>query len=266
MSTTSREARLARHQREWDQIAEQDAYWAVLSEPERKFGNWDPDAFFATGERDVALLMAQAERLGRPVGRASALDFGCGVGRLTRALGERFDTAIGVDISGTMINRARELHADHPSCRFEVNAAPSLPFSEGAFDLVYTRMVLQHLPNQATIERMLGEFMRVLRPDGLLAFQLPSELPAFVRIQPRRRAYLALRRLGVAPARLYWRLGLHPMRMLAIPTPRVLDVLRAAGGRALDVQTQRHPDFGFKDTTYYVVGAADAEPLIGETR
>ncbi|MGZ4277039.1 MAG: class I SAM-dependent methyltransferase [Solirubrobacteraceae bacterium] len=249
-------ARLAELQREWDEIAKQDAYWAICSDPDRKFGAWDRGAFFATGEREIAEVMADADRLGRPVGRQAALDFGCGVGRLTRALADRFTHATGVDISSVMVDQARELNADRPGCHFAINAESGLPgFEDASFDLVYTRAVLQHLPDQTTVERFLAEFVRVLRPDGLLVFQLPSDVSALLRLQPRRRLYLALRRLGLAPGRLYWRLGLHPMRMQAIPTPRVLAVLRAAGADALDVRTVRHPDFGFEDTTYYVAHA-----------
>jgi hypothetical protein len=60
---------------------------------------------FASGEREVAALLAglQSEAL-LPAGQRAALDFGCGVGRLTRALASRFDSVAGV---GTRSQRAR---------------------------------------------------------------------------------------------------------------------------------------------------------------
>ncbi len=37
-----------------------------------------------------------------------ALDFGCGVGRLTQALADYFNEVAGVDVSPTMVNKALE--------------------------------------------------------------------------------------------------------------------------------------------------------------
>jgi hypothetical protein len=51
--------------------------------------------------------------------------------------------------------------------------------------------------------------------------------------------------------------------MQAVPTRRVIDVVGATGGCVLETDTQRHPDFGFEDTTYYVARVADADPTSG---
>jgi hypothetical protein len=67
------------------------------------------------------------------------------------------------------------------------------------------------------------------RPDGLVVFQLPSNLPLAQRIQPRRRLYAALRRLGAGPQRLH-AAGLHPVRMLALPEADVRATVERAGG------------------------------------
>ena len=37
--------------RNWEAFGRDDPLWAVLTEPSRKGGGWDPDEFFATGER-----------------------------------------------------------------------------------------------------------------------------------------------------------------------------------------------------------------------
>ena len=74
---------LAGQRRDWDELAELDPYWAVCTTQGRRFGRWDTDEFFATGEREVAQVLAEAEGLGIPAAHGSALDFGCGLGRLT---------------------------------------------------------------------------------------------------------------------------------------------------------------------------------------
>jgi len=99
---------------DWNALGADDPLWAVLSEPTRKGGRWEPDEFFATGVADVGLLRERAAQLGVALGGARALDFGCGVGRLTRALARRFDEAVGIDVSERMLEHARRLNADAP--------------------------------------------------------------------------------------------------------------------------------------------------------
>lgn len=174
----------------WEEIAREDPFWAVLSFPGQKYGRWDSAQFFATGEAEIAEVMSRAERLSHPRRRDSALDFGCGLGRLTRSLSRRFEWAVGLDISETMVERARALNADFPGCEFRANTWPDLrEFSDRSFDLVYSGRVLQHLPGRSDIERYLAEFLRVVRDDGLVAFQLPHQLPLLARLEPRRNLY-----------------------------------------------------------------------------
>src|SRR5687767_8439812 len=81
---------IERQGREWDELAELDPYWAICTAPDKRFGRWDREEFFATGEREVAEVLATAAELGLPRRHGAALDFGCGLGRLTRALAGRF--------------------------------------------------------------------------------------------------------------------------------------------------------------------------------
>jgi tRNA/tmRNA/rRNA uracil-C5-methylase (TrmA/RlmC/RlmD family) len=69
--------------------------------------------FFDIGIIEVAALMKHVERLGHPHQRERALDFGCGLGRITRALAQHFDESVGVDISEDMVRRAREPTSTH---------------------------------------------------------------------------------------------------------------------------------------------------------
>ena len=107
--------------------------------------------------------------------RERALDFGCGVGRLSRPLAERFRECVALDISEGMVKLARELNEDRPNCRFLVNAAPDLGRLETeSFDLVYSSLVLQHMPSVEVVEAYVSEFLRILRPEGLAVFQALS--------------------------------------------------------------------------------------------
>jgi 2-polyprenyl-3-methyl-5-hydroxy-6-metoxy-1,4-benzoquinol methylase len=88
----------------WELAAQRDPLWAVLSDPAKRGRQWDLRAFFETGAREVSLLLYQLRRLGHSPATGRALDFGCGVGRLTQPLALMFDEAIGVDASPTMID------------------------------------------------------------------------------------------------------------------------------------------------------------------
>jgi SAM-dependent methyltransferase len=224
--------------REWDELAALDPFWAVLSEPEFSGDQGEQlRRFFETGEGEVSGSLDIGRELGLPERFERALDFGCGLGRLTRALGSRFESCVGVDISARMLDAARRLNANVPNCEFWLNADPDLrAFPEASFDLVYSSIVLQHLRSAAEVERFVAEFVRLARPGGLIVFQLPAAISLRYRLQPRRRAYALLRALGVDAAPLY-RHGLNPIRVLALPEARVREVVVAHGGdvrRVLD--------------------------------
>lgn len=88
----------------WEDLATLDPLWAILSDPHRRFGQWDASEFFASGEVEVGRLLQRVAMLGLPANRKRALDFGCGVGRLTRAMSRVFEECYGVDISEGMID------------------------------------------------------------------------------------------------------------------------------------------------------------------
>ena len=240
---------LGKHKRDWDDLSRIDPLWAVLTSREHRHGRWNLEEFFESGAAEIAHVMQHAERLGLPRQKRAALDFGCGVGRLTRALAQHFDRCVGVDIADSMIAKARELHREWPTTHFVLNVSGDLgAFEENSFDLVYSSIVLQHLPSLQLIESYIAEFMRILAPHGLLVFQLPSHIPWKNRIQPRRRVYRLLRLLGASEDYLLNSLELTPMRMNFVPEPRVHHVVGAAGGEVLLVDRGEDRIY----TIYYV--------------
>jgi len=224
--------RLAQSRKHWDDLGRLDPFHAILSKPGTRFGRWDLDEFFATGQREIAELMESAARIGIPKRRNRALDFGCGMGRLTLPLGEYFEECIGVDISDSMIRQAQEL-CKSARCHFLLNDRPTLPFPNEDFDLIYTSIVLQHVPQKALIRGYISEFVRTLRKDGLLVMQIPSHIKLRNRLQPKRRLYEFLRGVGVSESYLYQTLRLTPMLMNFLPEREVFRVVETAGGRML---------------------------------
>ena len=157
----------------WRTLGAHDPLWAILSSPEKRGGRWSTDEFFAAGESEITAMETLFRSLGRPREHRLALDFGCGVGRLSRALASRYAEVIGVDIAASMLDRARQLNAHLPNVRFVENVASRLPLADAAADLVYSVITLHHMPR--VLQRAyIGEFLRVLAPHGLAAFQIAS--------------------------------------------------------------------------------------------
>ena len=161
-------------QRHWDAFGRHDPMWAILTDPARKGGRWTADEFFATGVAEIGGVMADARALGLPAQRRRALDFGCGLGRLTQALAAHADHALGLDVAPSMIDQARVFNRYGARVEYRVQAAP--PFDaipDRSVDLVYTSRVLQHIAPEYS-RRYISELARVLAPGGVLSFDVPS--------------------------------------------------------------------------------------------
>jgi SAM-dependent methyltransferase len=237
LASTGDDRSLHGHRQDWEELAQVDPLWSILSAREGRGGRWQLEAFFASGESEIDEALAAPAAAGRPHRHERALDFGCGVGRVTRALADRFAECYGVDISSRMIELAQDLNADRPSCSFLLNDRADLSqFESGSFDLVYSTLVLQHLPRPSIALGYISEFLRVVRPDGLVFFQIPHRIPWPYRLHLRRRLWLLFRAAGVGEHALHDRLRLTPMRMIAVPEPAVRRAVGAAGGKVEWVQ------------------------------
>ncbi len=159
----------------WERLAQIDPLWAVLSEPDKRGGRWDIDAFLATGVAEIEHQITELRSFGL-ASFGAALDFGCGVGRLSIPLASHFGRVTGVDISPTMVDTARRLAADRDNVSFVVNDRPDLAmFDDQSIDLAYSNIVLQHMtPDLAA--SYIREFFRIVRPGGFVVFQIPSHL------------------------------------------------------------------------------------------
>lgn len=239
----------ARLGRDWDDLAQWDAYGAILFD-RRASVPWSEEEFFRTGAEYWEKVMSSAAQHGRPTRRQSALDYGSGVGRITRQMAGAFETCHGIDVSRSMVERATKLNRDCGNCRFDLLPDDGrLPYEAGHFDLVHCGLVLQHLPDRLIVDA-LNEMFRVAAPDGMVVFQLPHRLPWRRRLQPRRRLYDQLRAAGVPARALLSRLRLQPVRMNAMDEKAVRALVKKSGGTVLEAIESRS-GHGIEDRMYY---------------
>jgi ubiquinone/menaquinone biosynthesis C-methylase UbiE len=128
----------------------------------------------ATGVDLERLLREAGVRGGERV-----LDLGCGPGHTALALAARGCEVIGLDLTEPMLEQARRLAAERGlrTVRFERGDVEALPYPEGAFDRVTSRLSAHHYPDP---QAALCEVARVLRPGGvfLLSDTIAPEDPA----------------------------------------------------------------------------------------
>ena len=159
----------------WEDAARKDPLWAILSHPSKKDRGWSTDEFFATGRREISLLLHHLRALGVEPRMGRALDFGCGVGRLSQALAPAFESVVGVDISPTMLQFAERLNQWPQRVRYVRGADEGLgQFDSASFDFIYSDVVLQHMTGPVALGYV-RDFVRVLAPGGIAVFQLTSE-------------------------------------------------------------------------------------------
>lgn len=154
--------------RDWD---------ARARENPRIYINWPtvPDqeeAFYASGREDYARYVRPfLEKMRFDPRAKTALEIGCGIGRLARCLAEEFGETIGVDVSPEMIARARAANVSR--ARFVAVSGGGLEGVENAsVDFVLSFAVFQHVPDKDAIRGYFQETARVLRPGGIFRLHM----------------------------------------------------------------------------------------------
>src|SRR5438552_3614450 len=109
----------------------------------------DPDAFVGDPARGAEELTSLFGRLGADPRGGTCVEVGCGPGRMTGALAERFDEVVAVDVSPAMLDRARAT-VRAPNVSFQLVPGERLDgLDRGVANVLVCYLVLQHLPNRS---------------------------------------------------------------------------------------------------------------------
>ena len=164
-------APLAQMKEDWNRRALENARWYIntlrLDQSEEEFDGSGREGVEQWIVPEIELLTQRADPK-----RLRFLEIGCGIGRMTRHLAALFGEVHATDVSGEMIDRARQRLADLPNVHlYETSGGDVAPLPDEFFDIAYSIFVFQHVPTQEAIRSTLVDAWRTLRPGGLLRFQ-----------------------------------------------------------------------------------------------
>jgi SAM-dependent methyltransferase len=186
------------------------------------FGETDQGEFYDTGRGDADHLYHALSRSGIEANRfRSCLEYGCGLGRVTRWLAPHFEQVHAYDTSRSHLSEAEQYLRSQGIANVDLNHVESVQdiFKLPKVDVVFSLIVLQHNP-PPIIRLIIAEFLKALNPGGVAFFQVPTY------------------RLG-------YRFGLEEyiandctrqdMEMHVLPQPVIFDIIRREGGQIVEV-------------------------------
>lgn len=243
----------------WTEIGREDPLFGVLTQPGKENNRWEMSEFMQTGRADVQRMLRFAANHEVTIRRAAALDFGCGVGRLTQALCQEFDQVCGVDISTSMLDVARAENRFGARCALhELAADGRIDFPDQSFDFICSLITLQHIrPEYA--KGYLREFARLLAPGGVIVFQVPDSVrrPSWFRRRVMIPLETTLRRFRrKQPPAAEPLMVTRFMEMHCVPEPEVVAVLSACGVDVVAAEPDDAAGAHFISKRYVAVRAA----------
>lgn len=161
--------------KKWRQLAQKNANYYVLS----TFGeNVTEDQFTKSGENDFENLIKSDVFIKEfePLNNKRILEIGCGTGRVTEFMANNFAEVYGVDIADEMVEHSKKRLVGKNNVNLFVTDGLSLPFADDFFDIVFSFIVFQHMPDEETVIKNFKEIARILKKKGLAKIQVRGEV------------------------------------------------------------------------------------------
>lgn len=228
----------------WLRLGEYEPHWSVLSDNKYTQNELadNLDDFYLSGQREAMEIDHILDRNGLKVSKNGiCLEYGCGVGRVTRWLADRYASVYGFDISNSHLKHACEYltKAGHDEVQLiQVDSKEALK-QMPQVDLFYTRIVLQHNP-PPIIELLLSMLLQTLKPGGTGIFQVPTDSLNYKFVVA---PYLeSLKRRGDS----------HGIEVHLLPQARVFELILNAGCLPIEVFEDNCAGPGFISQTFIV--------------
>ncbi len=162
----------------WSKLGKEEVYWSVITDNNFREINFEKNKnkFLEMGEWDVQRIKAALSRSGIAFEKIdTALDFGCGVGRLSISMAQKIKHVTAVDISESHLDAANKLCKELNINNIEFKKIQSLGDIKelGEFDLVFSLIVLQHNPPPIIVE-IIKLLTFCVKPGGHIYIQVPT--------------------------------------------------------------------------------------------
>ena len=186
--------------------------------------------FRQSGRSDVEQILRESQPYLNGADRA--IEIGCGVGRLTLPMAERFAEVIGVDIAPSMIHKLAEYSREAGVPNVRGFLSEEAWWKQGTADLVYSLIVFQHIDREPVIAEYFRRIATCLSPTGVCYAQFDT--------RARTAAYYGLRMLPDALLPTPWRKGIRRVRRRPADLRNLLDSCGLAVVEELRPNTDWH--------------------------
>ena len=160
----------------WEKWGKQNPYFGVLTDNKFRSQNITEESkseLLETGRVHVQRILSMAASQFGEFGRRSALDFGCGVGRLVIPLARHFEHVTAVDVSLGMLETAKQNCSERGIRNVDlVQSDDTLSQVARRFDFIHSYLVFQHTPVPRG-EKIIAQLLRRLNDEGVLALHFP---------------------------------------------------------------------------------------------
>ncbi len=160
---------------DWERFGAEDPYYSVLNTEAYK-KEYLTDALRAqvleTGETSTQTFLNFAQQHFNDMGMERALEFGCGVGRMSIALARRFQHICALDISPSMLIEAQANSQLLGVTNIEFALSDdNLSRAAGKFDFALSYLVFQHIPQKRGVQ-IIRQILGRLNPGGVAALHV----------------------------------------------------------------------------------------------
>jgi SAM-dependent methyltransferase len=232
----------------WDKIGKADPYYGVLSHERFRRSSMVDDIsleFFKSGEEHVQRVFETVRaHIDADFSPQSALDFGCGVGRIAIPLARRITKVVAADVSGAMLSEAGRNCAEQNIDNVQlIKSDDTLSTVPSNLEFIHSFIVFQHIPTIRGLG-ILQHMLRLLADKGVGALHF-----TFARHASKYRIFLQRMRGSIPLANGFYNLlrgreFSHPyMEMNLYEMNRILDVLYQNGCHDLHIRFSDHDGF-----------------------
>lgn len=110
-----------------------------------------------------------------PLDAKKIVEYGCGMGRLLKGLCVEDRFCVGFDASKDMIKHGEEYVKGFNIELIKCSGEGEMNFKDEFFDYGFSIITFQHIPNTESVKKVISEFHRLLKKEGIIKFQILRE-------------------------------------------------------------------------------------------